>query len=96
MELKNSNGVIDPILLDGLKYPEIYMTIRDKMKFVRDTEDENFSEITDSDVINISDAKILEKIEKFARPLKNARRNLYSNIRKVFPNIREKIPGLDE
>lgn len=37
----------------------------------------------------------MEKIEIFARPLKNARRNLYSNIRKTFSNIREKIPGFD-
>ena len=89
-------GVIDPVSYDNIRYPEIYASIRNKMKYIRDTEDANFSMISDSQIISISDAKIIEKIEKYARPLKNARKSLYRNIRQTFSKIRDKIPGFDE
>jgi len=79
-----------------MKYPEIYAAVRDKMKFLRDTQDSDFSDIKDNEIISISDAKIIEKIEQYARPLKNARRNLFINLRRTFSNIREKIPGFSE
>ena len=88
--------MIDPIAYGNLKYPEIYAAVRDRMKHLRDIEDANYADITDSQIIAISDAKIIEKIEKYARPLKNARKSLYRNIRQTFPNIRNKIPGFDE
>lgn len=63
---------------------------------MRSMEDFDYPDITDSQIIAISDAKIIEKIEQYARPLKNARKSLYRNIRQTFPNIRDKIPGFDE
>ncbi len=92
-ELQNASGVIDPIFYADLKYPEIYAAIRNRMKYMRDIED---ADITDSQIISISDAKIIEKIEKYARPLNNARKSLYRNIRQTFSGIRDKIPGFNE
>lgn len=60
---------------------------------MRDIED---ADITDSQIISISDAKIIEKIEKYARPLNNARKSLYRNICQTFSGIRDKIPGFNE
>ncbi len=42
-ELKKKSGVMDPMIYDDIKYPEIYSTIRDKMKYLRDTGDKDFS-----------------------------------------------------
>lgn len=95
-EMKNQSNVINPVSYDDMKYPEIYSAIRDKMKYLRDVQDSDFIDIKDNDIISLSDAKIIEKIEQFARPLKNARRNLFINLRRTFPNIREKIPGFSE
>lgn len=95
-EMKNGSNVINPVSYDGMRYPDIYSAIRDKMKYLRDTLDSDFTEIKDNDIISLSGAKIIEKIEQFARPLKNARRNLFINLRRTFPNIREKIPGFNE
>ncbi len=95
-ELKNSSGVINPISYDSIRYPEIYAAIRDAMKYQRTLKDSRYVSIKEADIISISDAKILEKIEIFARPLKNARKNLYGNLRRTFSNIREKIPGFSE
>jgi hypothetical protein len=79
-----------------IKYPDIYTAIRDRMKHMRSIEDTDYTDISDSQIIGISDSKIIEKIEKYARPLKNARRSLYRNIRHTFSNIRDKIPGFNE
>ena len=95
-ELRNASGVIDPIAYTNLRYPEIYAAVRDRMKHMRSMEDVDYPDITDSQIIAISDAKIIEKIEQYARPLKNARKSLYRNIRQTFLNIRDKIPGFDE
>lgn len=88
--------MIDPIAYGNLQYPEIYAAVRDSMKHTRNMEDADYIDITDSQIMAISDAKIIEKIEQYARPLKNARKSLYRNIRQTFPNIRDKIPGFDE
>ncbi|NRH20659.1 hypothetical protein HOO68_01300 [Candidatus Gracilibacteria bacterium] len=95
-EMKNGSNVISPVSYDEMRYPEIYNAVRDKMKYLRDVNDADFTDIKDNDIISISDAKIIEKIEQYARPLKNARRNLFINLRRNFPNIREKIPGFSE
>lgn len=87
---------MDPIVYSNIKYPEIYAVVRDRMKYMRNSEDTNYSDISDNEIIAISDVDIVEKIEKYARPLKNARKSLYRNIRQTFPNIRDKIPGFDE
>jgi hypothetical protein len=63
---------------------------------MRNMADAEYIDISDKQITNIADAKIIEKIEKYARPLKNARRSLYRNIRHTFSNIRDKIPGFDE
>ena len=95
-ELQNASGVIDPVAYTDIKYPDIYTAIRDRMKHMRDMGDADYAGVTDGLIIAVSDAKIMEKIEKYARPLKNARRSLYRNIRQTFSNIRDKIPGFDE
>ncbi len=95
-ELWNVSGVIDAMSYNHLKYPEIYATVRDRMKYMKNSDDINYMDISDSQIIAISDAQIVEKIEKYARPLRDARRSLYRNIRQTFSNIQAKIPGFDE
>lgn len=95
-ELQNVSQVIDPIQYSNIKYPDIYTNVRDKMKHLRNNSEVDYSLITDAQIREISDAKIVERIESYARPLKNARRALFRGIRQTFPNIRDKVPGFDE
>lgn len=95
-ELKNNIGVISPVSYDEMTYPDIYQAVRGKMKYLQRTQDSDFDHISETDIIAMTDSAILVAIEKYAQPLKNARRNLFINLRRTFSNIREKIPGFDE
>lgn len=93
--LKNNSNVIDPIAYDTLQFPEVYISIRNKMKYLREATDADNTSTSDAKIEAMPDAKIIEQIEIFARSLKDARRTLYLNIKKTFSNINEKIPGFD-
>ena len=95
-ELKNDSGIINPVLYDGISYSDISTTIREKMKYLRDSSDGEYTNISNDGIDKIKDGEIIKKITVFARPLKNARRNLYLSIKRNFPNIWSKIPSFDE
>jgi hypothetical protein len=93
-ELKNNNGVVDPLEYNNISYPDIYNKIRERMKSVRELWDT--VDISDKEIDEIDDFEIIKNIEKFSRGLKNARRNLYQSIKRNIPNILEKIPNFNE
>ncbi len=90
--LSSSSGVIDPVKLDTIKYPRIVESIRSQMNTIRESDDE-YSEIDEKTIRDISDSLIRSEIILIWQPLKNARKNLKSYIQKRFPDIETHIPG---
>jgi hypothetical protein len=86
---------IDPVKVDTLKYPNIYMSIRSQMISLIATDDE-YSGISEKDIDALSDSVLASNIIVFAQPLKNARKNLKSYIKKRFANIGNHVSGFDQ
>jgi hypothetical protein len=42
MSLKNSSGVINPVLYDGIEYPKIFNSIQEKMEYLKSSNIEEY------------------------------------------------------